>query len=469
MSENKTLAALLLMAMHETPVWALDVAAPEPPAAITPTASIDARTPIDSDEPETPNSTELGHTQMSDSFLNRPIATLLHESSLVGLRDTTFDAQLRSYYYDRDNMDHTTSLAWTLGGSAGVKTGYFGDFVALGTTGYTSQRLVGPLDEDGTPLLQLGQKPYTVLGELYGEFKVTDQVLATLGDRGFNTPFINTQDAVMTPYTYLVYGLQGKIGSTEDRALSFGAAYVDKIKERNSEDFESMATAAGAPAGVTRGVSVAGANYKVGQLSIGAVEYYSADIINIAYSEMRYAIALRDNMQLLLHAQYTDERSTGETLLTGKFFSTHMVGLKTELAMGPALFTMARTLTAVGTIGSPGSGTGILSPWGGYAGYTAVMIENFDRAGENATLLRAAYNFPRPTGLSVYGLWVNGSTPNVVSQYAQQEYDATVQWSAPSGVLNGLELLARFAHVSQEGPSNEHQTQVRFILYYTFR
>ena len=53
-----------------------------------------------------------------------------------------------------------------------------------------------------------------------------------------------------------------------------------------------MATAAGAPAGVTRGVYVAGANYKAGQFSIGVVEYYSADIINITYTEIKYVVPL---------------------------------------------------------------------------------------------------------------------------------------------------------------------------------
>jgi hypothetical protein len=422
-SISASFGVLLLLTTYTTPVCALNSPTPEPGAVAVTSASQDTVAPIDRNGPETPNSTEQGHTQMSDSFLNRPIATLLDESSLVGLRDTTFNSQIRSYYFDRDNMDHTTSLAWTLGGSAGVKTGYFGDFVALGATGYTSQRLVGPLDEDGTPILQPGQKPYTVLGELYGEFKVTDQILATVGDREFNTPFINTQDGLMTAYTYQVYGVQGKVGSTEDKTLTFGAAYVDKIKPRNSAEFESMATAAGAPAGVTRGVYVVGANYRAGQLSIGAVEYYRQDIINILYPEVRYAIPLTDRMQLLLHAQYTDERSNGQNLITGKSFSTHMVGLKSELAVGPALLTVARTITAVGTLSSPGGGTDIRTPWGGYAGYTSVMIENFDRAGENATMLRAAYNFPRLTGLSAYGLWVRGSTPNVVNQYAQHEYD----------------------------------------------
>src|SRR5271165_3242140 len=115
--------------------------------------SMSGRAASDDNEAETPDSTEQGHTQLPDSFEHRPVQALLHESSLVGLRDTTIDAQLRSFYLDRDNFNTSQSEAWTLGGSAGVKTGYFANFVAFGSTGYTSQRLEGPYDKDGTKLL----------------------------------------------------------------------------------------------------------------------------------------------------------------------------------------------------------------------------------------------------------------------------------------------------------------------------
>jgi hypothetical protein len=418
---------------------------------------------------DTPTSTEQGHTQLPDSFKNRPIQSLLSTSDIVGIRDTTFTAELRSFYWDNDNFNHSINQAWTVGGLAGLKSGYFYDLLAIGATAYTSQHLTGPDDRSGTPLLQADQKSYSVIGELYGEFRLSDQVLATVGYRGFSTPYINEQDAIMTPYTYLVYGVQGDVKTTEDSSLRFGAAYVDKIKPRNSEDFESMATAIGAPPGVSRGVDVIGANYKIGAFSIGALEYHSADLINIAYTEIKYAIPLPSGVRLTLNAQYTDQHSAGEDLLTGSPFDTHQYGFKADLSSGGALLTVARTVTAVGTLGSLDSGTSMRSPWGGYPGYTAVQIENFFRAGEDATMLRAAYNFPKSTGLSVYGLWVHGSSPAIFNQYAQQEYDANLQWTASSAKLQGLRLQTRYAHVSQAGPANEHQDQLRLILYYTWR
>ena len=472
-SARVALALLWTAGMFAAPERAQALPAPEPAAAGFPATGAagadESLLGATEDESEAPSSVEQGQTQMSDSFDHRPIKSLLSESRFVGLRDTTFSVQLRSFYEDIDNFNHSESQAWTLGGLAGVKTGYFGNFIALGATGYTSQALDAPLDRSGTKLLREDQKPYSVIGELYGQFRLTDQILGTAGRRGFDTPFINTQDSLMTPNTFQVYAVQGVVGDTDDASLRFGAGYVDKIKPRNSEDFESMATAAGAPAGVVRGVDIAGANYKVGAFSIGAIDYYSKDIINIAYTEIKYIVPLARRVRLTLGLQYADQRSTGDNLLTGKSFLTDQGGLKADLAMGPVLLTAARTQTAIGTRGSNSSGTDMINPWGGYPGYTAVQVENFYRAGENATMLRLAYNFPRVTGLSVYGLWVHGSTPDVYKQYAQTEYDLNLEWTPKIQFLRGLKLRARYGHVEQAGSSNEHENDLRLIAYYELR
>ena len=229
---------VLLLCVVGSRAWGLDAPTPEP----APTATIQAPVAApagsedaagsDSGEAATPDSVEQGQTQLPESFDRRPIAALLHESRLVGLRDTTINVQLRSFDLDRENFDTSQSESWTLGGSAGFKTGYFGQFVALGSTVYTSQRLYGPEDKDGAQLLQTGQKPYTVVGELYAQFKLTDEILATAGLHELNTPFINTRDSLMTPQTFQLYAVQGAAGNTDEMSLRFGAGYVQKIKLR---------------------------------------------------------------------------------------------------------------------------------------------------------------------------------------------------------------------------------------------
>jgi outer membrane porin, OprD family len=474
-SISPALVLVLLTAIYAMPAFAADLQASEPPGEATQATSGEppgagASPPgADDDNSNTPNSTEQGQIDLSQSFEHRPLLALLHESHLVGLRDTTFSVLLRSYYLDRDNFNTSQSEAWTLGGSAGVNTGYFGDFIAFGATNFTSQRLSGPEDKDGTKLLQTGQRSYDVIGELYAKFRLTDEITAVAGRRAFDTPFINTQDSLMTPNAFRVYAVQGVIGDTDTSSLRFGAGYIDQIKTRNSDVFISMATAAGAPAGVDRGVYVAGAVYNSSQLSVGVVEYYSEDIINIAYSELKYRIRLAHSLRLQFAAQYTDQSSTGDNLLTGKAFVTDQYGFKTELVIGTALLTVARTITAKGTSSGPGSGTDVRSPWGSYPGYTSVQVESFYRAGEDATMLRAAYNFPKITGLSLYGLWVHGSRPDDAKQYAQQEYDFNVEWTAQSGRFKGLDLRARYAHIAQAGPNDQHEDELRLILNYPLR
>ena len=94
-----------------------------------------------------------------------------------------------------------------------------------------------------------------------------------------------------------------------------------------------------AGASVERGVYVAGANVDGKDFSLGAINYYSNDVINIFYTEGKYALALADGYTLKLAAQYSDQRSTGDDLLTGQSFSTHQWGIKGDMNLGAALLT----------------------------------------------------------------------------------------------------------------------------------
>jgi hypothetical protein len=133
------------------------------------------------------------------------------------------------------------------------------------------------------------------------------------------------------------------------------------------------------------------------------------------------------------------------------------LGVKVELPVGPTLLTTAYTATS--------NGANLQSPWSGYPGYTRVMIQNFNRAGEKAFLLRAGYNFIQVQGLSAYALWVHGSQPKDPTQYARDEYDLDTQWSPPGGKLNGLMFRFRYAYITQT--NNTRLTDFRLMLYYT--
>jgi hypothetical protein len=426
------------------------------PAAAQATAAPAGVEGAEADEQQT--STEQGQTPMDASFGPRTHDEWVRDTRRAAWEGTKFDIQARTFYLDREKFDHSDSTAWALGGSAGLKTGYFRERFALGATGYTSQRLYGPEDKDGTLLLQPGQHGYTVLGELYGEFLLNKDTRVTLGRRGFDTPYLNRNDNRMTPNTFEALAVQGLYGGDGGTEWRVGGGYFNRIKERNSDEFVSMAKDAGAPAGIERGVYAFGANYKLGDFSIGAIDYYSDDIINIFYTEARYALALGESLRLQLALQYSDQQSVGDNLLRGSDFDADQWGGKAELAYGGALFSAAYT--------TAGGDTNMQNPWSGYPGYTSVQVEDFNRDGEDAWMFRAGYSFKSVKGLSIYGLYVDGSDPQDPAQYAKDEYDFNIQWAPAEGPLKGLMMRLRYAHVDQNDPAGSDLDDLRVMVFY---
>jgi hypothetical protein len=415
------------------------------------------------DDPEPadaqPRSTEQGQTPLDEAFTPRDRAAWIRDTRRQAWKDTTFDVQARTFYLDRDKYDDSQSTAWALGGSAGFKTGYFRERFAFGATGYTSQRLYGPDDKDGTLLLKPGQEGYTVLGEAYGELLINDDTRLKLGRFGIDTPYVNRNDARMTPNTFQALTVQGVYGGGDGAPQwKFGAGYFDKIKERNADNFVSMARDAGAPSWVDRGVYTLGANYTRDRLSAGAIYYHSNDIISIFYTEAKYAFPLGDTAKLNLALQYSDQDSAGDNLLRGDEFSARQWGGKLELGYKGALFTTGYTRAS--------GGTNMQNPWSGYPGYTSVQVEDFNRNGEGAWLLRAAYNVQSVKGLSFYALYVDGSDPDAPTEYAKDEYNLNAQWTVADGPLKGLMMRVRYAHVSQKGPQTSDLDDLRLLVYY---
>lgn len=376
------------------------------------------------------------------------------------IRDTKFSAQLRSYYLDREKYDDSHSEAWALGGSITYQSGYIADVFRIGAVAYTSQPLYAPDGRDGTLLLKPEQDGYTVLGQVYGEVKLSDRIFAALGRKEYNTPYINANDSRMTPNTFEGITAYGKAGGTDGApAWRFGGGYISKIKERNSDEFVWMSRDAGA--NVDRGVYLAGANCDYNNFSIGAMNYYSEDIINIFYTEGGYTLALGDAKKLRFAAQYTDQGSTGKNLLQGQSFSTRQWGTKGDLTLGATLLSLGYTDTA--------TGDNMQNPWGGYPGYTSVQVQDFNRSGESAVIMKAAYDFSLhgADGLSAYALWVHGSGVNAPA-FNEDEADLNLQWAPTTGSLRGTSFRARYAYIEQRGGGDPTINNFRFIVNYTF-
>ena len=432
-------------------------------------------------------SVEEGHTELDQTFDWREWRL---EKRRQALKDTKFEFNLRSFYFDRSDFTGAEKQAWAIGGWLGVKTGYFLDHIAFGATVYTSNPIYAPDDRDGTGLLAPGQNGYTVMGEFYAELRIVKDVGITVGAKGYDTPFINRNDTRMTPNTFEAIVLQGRtklgtsssdttvttdnIGLSKDgkevavpsptpaedvASIKYGLGYFYKIKAQNDSEFVSMSEDAGAD--VERGVWSAGALYENGKFNIGAIDYYSEDIINIAYAESKLEVPLADDWKLKFAGQYVDQGSVGNNDLQGHSFSGHQFGIKLDVPVRNALFTAAFT-QAWGT-------ANLQNPWSGYPGYTSVQVQDFNRAGEGAFLLRAGYDFPWVDGLSAYALAVFGTDPDLANQYRQNEFDFNLQWGPKKGVLEGLSLRLRYAVVQQFGGNVDNLTDFRAIFNYVIK
>jgi hypothetical protein len=428
-------------------------------------SSTRAQESIAQEEPP-PASVEQSETPMERSFRilpERPGVFPWLKEKIQDLppffRDTKLDVNLRTYYRNAKQFDGSRNEAWAGGGALSYRSGWLFDRLSVGAVLYTSQPLYAPEDRDGTGLLRPGQDGYTVLGQLYARVKVFDELFLNLYRYTYDTPYLNRDDSRMTPKTFEGYTFQGTLGGTDGApGLRYGGGYVTKIKERNSDTFVWMSRAAGAM--VDRGVGLAGALFSYGRFSIGAIDYYSDDIINIGYGEAKYVLPVSKDFGVLFAAQFTDQRSMGADLLKGFPFATNQFGVKTEMSYRGALLTLAYTRNA--------DGADLQNPWSGYPGYTSVMVQSFKGAGENAFMVKASYDFSRvgAKGLTVYGLYVHGwgrvSPPNMT------EADADVQYRPEWSFLKGLWLRARYAFVQQHQGAKDTTHEVRLIANYDF-
>src|SRR5213596_2708854 len=210
-------------------------------------------------------STEQGRTTDLDQSFGDWREWRLEERRQA-FKDTKFEFNLRTFYFDRSDFSGAEKQAWAIGGWVGMKTGYFLDHIAFGATLYTSNPIYAPDDRDGTTLLAPGQNGYTVLGEFYAELRIVKDVGITVGAKGYDTPFINRNDTRMTPNTFEAIVLPGRteLGKSDCAAdstalsknekevappaatpapdvaaIKYGLGYFDQINERNDSEFVS--------------------------------------------------------------------------------------------------------------------------------------------------------------------------------------------------------------------------------------
>ena len=321
----------------------------------------------------------IGHSPTSWIIYNRPFKFLPNQvlprlwdqyipvTELPFFDDIAILVSPRFYYFHRDTENVGIAQSAAFGGAIEMETGWWQDFLRLKFTGYTSQKLCGPKDRDGSTSLRLGQESYTVLGEAFAEIKA-GPLIARAGRTQIDLPYINAYDIRMTPNTFEGAGFS--IHSVKN--LQLGVGHLSKIKLRNRSSFESMSQRAGV-LGVDRGVSFAGLRYNFSEDShVGAVNQYGWDMFNTFYTEEEHLFELRDGINLKLGAQFTDQRSVGDEL-TGNY-STQAGGVKVALGYQELIASAGFVATS--------RGGNVRTPWGGSPTFRSSLISDEDRAGE---------------------------------------------------------------------------------------
>ncbi len=371
-------------------------------------------------------------------------------------RNSSLALNVRSYYYYKDTTNTRDNEAWTLGGSLDYESGWWKDRLKIGAAVYTSQKLYGPQDKDGTLLLKPGQESFTVLGQAYLEGRIAEGINLHLFRQTLNLPYVNKQDNRMVPSTFEAYSLEGRSTHNTDFILS----HVTKMKTRNSSKFRYISEVAGF-SGTDRGLSLAGARHSISKdINIGAITLYAWDLWNTVYAEGNNVWELSDQVAIRLSGQFTAQQSVGEEL--DGDFSTHVFGGKAALSYRGVILNFA--------FSSTGNDSDIRSPFGGYPGYLSLIEKDFDRAGEDAWLLGVSYDFSflGIDGLSAFANYARGDTPDSgkIASPDQEEFDLTVDYHFKKGPLKGFWLRFRSAHVNQDGPGGQDIDNFRIILNY---
>jgi hypothetical protein len=376
------------------------------------------------------------------------------------LRDTELGVDFRSYYFRRRFADGRDAEAWAIGGALRYRSGWLLDRLQLGATLFTSQKLYGPASRDGTGLLRPGQKSYTVVGESFVRLRENDHELTIYRHR-LELPYLNGNDGRMTPNTFEGITLIGR-----HARLGYSGGHLLQIKRRNDDHFSSFSKVAGVPGTSSNGLSFAGLRIEpIDNVTVGAVNYFVKDTLNIAYTELEWFRPLRSGWELRLGSQFTHQRSVGDDRLTGKSFETWVWDAKVAASWEQAVVSLAVSVTD--------DEERVRNPWGSYPGYLGMMLSNFNAADEKAWGISASWYFDRigVPDLSIalrYGEGYDRRDVRTDTKLGdQRQFNGTLDYRLSGGLLRGLWLRGRFAWGHVENTRHD-SLEGRIVLRYEF-
>jgi hypothetical protein len=262
-----------------------------------------------------------------------------------------------------------------------------------------------------------------------------------------NQPEVNPQDNRMTPNTFEGVTLGGEIASVE-----YFAGFLTKMKPRDAADFTDFASKAGAVEGGDEPMALAGLAADLpGGVKARASAYLVPNILASTYLDAVWSTPLSEDVDLRLSGQVMAQTSVGDDALTGESFDTWVGGLKADAVFDALTLTLAVT--------QAGTGANWNAPYGSWPGYSSMIVKDFNRAGEWAVVLAAAYDFETlgAPGLSINGAAVFGGGAEDPDTGAalndNTEFDITLDYSFENvedhAWLQPLRLRGRAAYIDQ--------------------
>lgn len=348
--------------------------------------------------------------------------------------------QLRGYFMDRTFAEtplypEVENAAFVLGGGLVYETAKWHG-ASLGFSVYTSQKVWAPPDKGGTNLLKDGES-YSALAETFLQWQGGKTTVRLFRQR-IDTPLLGSRDFRMVPYAWEAW-------TVEDRSvpgLAIQASWVTKVKDWTSSVFVPIGEWLGAPE-IDAATGLLGLVYESPGRSISAQGWYvhTRDVIGTVYAQVDGRIPVGKGLWLTVSGQGISQSAVGAAVYPGA--KSGIVGLRGALGWKGSELRLA---------GNVSSRDGeFLNLFGLYPGYTSIMEEDNNLAGEKSWLIGFTIDFA-PVGAPGLTLAID-RTKSWVSEPAlgmsgldQFEFNADASYRF-QGALKGLRLRARYANV----------------------
>jgi hypothetical protein len=146
------------------------------------------------------------------------------------------------------------------------------------------------------------------------------------------------------------------------------------------------------------GLALLGLRWERGDsFKLGVIASIVPDVLSTVYSELDTTWKAGE-WGIRLGAQFTDQRSVGDDLLTGTSFDTQQGGMRLAVSFRHAMLTTAFDINS--------DGERIRTPYGGSPSFTSLMLSNFELAGQRAFRTGFSYDCRR-IGLAGLSGFVN--------------------------------------------------------------